>query len=209
MTLSPIIEHSAIAVGALTGVLAARGRQLDLFGVLVLAIVTALGGGTARDLLAGDLPVSWLRSPAYLHTAAGTGLASFFICRVWHPPSGLLQVVDAFALALYTIVGAHKGLSMGFAASVAVLLGIITGVAGGIARDTLLGRVPLVFQRGVYLYATAAACGATVYAVLLRSGVWNPDHAEICGIVSCLALRLGAIRWRLSLPEFTAKGDAR
>lgn len=202
MTLSPIIEHFAVATGALTGLLAARGKQLDLFGVLVLAVVTAFGGGTVRDLLVGDTPVAWLRSPEFLHTAVITGLVAFFVCRFWQPPSGLLMIADAIALSLFTIVGAHKGLSLGFATSVAIMLGIVTGVMGGILRDVLLGQMPLVFQRNIYLYATAAAVGATLYALLLRYAGWSGDQAELCGIVACLLLRLGAIRWRLVLPDF-------
>jgi uncharacterized membrane protein YeiH len=205
MTLSPVIEHSAVAVCALSGVLAARGKQLDLFGVLVLAVVTAFGGGTVRDLLVGDVPVAWLRSPLFLYTALATGLVAFFVCRFWQPPSGLLLIADAIGLALFTVVGARKGLNMGFSPSVAVLLGIITGVAGGIVRDTMLGQVPVVFRRNTYLYATAAACGSGVYAALLKMNVLVADHAELCGIITCLLLRLGALRWKLALPEFTSR----
>jgi uncharacterized membrane protein YeiH len=205
MTLSPVIEHSAVAVCALSGVLAARGKQLDLFGVLVLAVVTAFGGGTVRDLLVGDVPVAWLRSPLFLYTALATGLVAFFVCRFWQPPSVLLLIADAIGLALFTVVGARKGLNMGFSPSVAVLLGIITGVAGGIVRDTMLGQVPVVFRRNTYLYATAAACGAGAYAALLKVNVLAADHAELCGIITSLLLRLGALRWKLALPEFTSR----
>lgn len=202
MTLSPIIEHFAVATGALTGLLAARGKQLDLFGVLVLAVVTAFGGGTVRDLLVGDTPVAWLRSAGFLHTAVMTGVVAFFGCRIWQPPASVLQIADAFALALFTIVGARKGLVLDLATSVVVLLGIVTGVAGGILRDVLLGQMPLVFQRNTYLYATAAGAGAAVYAILMRVAGWSADPAELCGIAMCLLLRLGALRWRLALPGF-------
>lgn len=208
MNVSPLIEHSAVAVCALSGVLAARGKQLDLFGVLVLAVVTAFGGGTVRDLLVGDVPVAWLRSPYLLYTALATGLAAFFVCRVWQPPSVLLLIADACGLALFTVLGARKGLNLDFSASVAVVLGIITGVAGGIVRDTMLGQVPVVFRRNTYLYATAAACGAGVYAALLRGGLLAVDQAELCGILTCLLLRLGALRWKLALPEFKSGDDA-
>ena len=202
MTLSPIIEHFAVATGALTGLLAARGKQLDLFGVLVLAVVTAFGGGTVRDLLVGDTPVVWLRSPGFLHTAVITGTVAFFVCRFWQPPAIVLKIADACALALFTIVGAHKGLALDLATSVVILLGIVTGVAGGILRDVLLGQMPLVFQRNTYLYATAAGAGAAGYAILMRKAGWSADHAELCGIAMCLLLRLGALRWRLALPGF-------
>lgn len=201
MVLPAVIEHLAVAVSAVTGVLAARGKGLDLFGVLVLAVVTAFGGGTLRDLLVGDTPVQWLRTPALLHTAVATGLLTFFACRYGQPPRPLLLVADAISLALFNIIGARKGFALDLASSVAVLLGIITGVAGGIVRDTLLGAMPMVFRRDTYLYATAAGLGGLVYAVLLRGLGCNADLAEICGVLTCLTVRLAAIRWRLALPE--------
>lgn len=206
MNFPSAVEHSAIATCALTGVLAARGKGLDLFGVLVLAVVTAFGGGTLRDVLVGDVPVSWLGDPSLLYTALGTGLVSFFIVRAWQPPLKLLDIADAFSLALFTIVGARKGLALEFAGSVAVMLGIMTGVAGGIVRDALVGRVPAVFRRDTYFYATAAAAGGTVYAVLLRGAEWPASAAELGGIGVCLVLRLAALRWRLALPALD--GDA-
>src|SRR5262249_11519208 len=139
----------------ITGVLAARGKRIDLFGIMVLALVTAFGGGTVRDLLVGDLPVVWLRSSAYLLNAAATALLTFFFARLWDPPRRVLLVADAFALALFTMIGARKGVALQFTAPVAVLLGVVTGVAGGILRDVLIGEVPLVFQPEIHLYATA------------------------------------------------------
>ncbi|MCE9518696.1 MAG: trimeric intracellular cation channel family protein [Verrucomicrobia bacterium] len=200
MNVSSVIEHFAIGTCALTGVLAARGKGLDLFGVLVLAVVTAFGGGTLRDILVGDVPVAWLKDPSFLYTALVAGLVSFFITRVWQPPARLLDIVDAFSLALFSMVGARKGLALGFASSVAVMLGVMTGVAGGIVRDALVGRVPVVFRRDTYFYATAAATGSVVYAVLLRGAGWGINQAEFCGIATCLGLRLAALRWRLALP---------
>lgn len=202
MTVPASLELIAVGVSAITGVLAARGRGLDLFGVLVLAVVTAFGGGTVRDLLVGDTPVAWLRNANYLYTALGTGLASFYLFRAWQPHAVVLAVVDAFALALFNMLGARKGFALGFAPSVAIMLGIVTGVAGGILRDVLVGRVPIVFQRVEYFYATAAAVGGGLYALLLKGAHWGPDEAELCGIGACLLLRLGALRFRLRLPGF-------
>jgi uncharacterized membrane protein YeiH len=142
----PWLEHFGICVAAITGVLAASGKRIDLFGVLVLALVTAFGGGTVRDLLVGDTPVVWLRSPVYLANAALTALLTFGIARRWQPPRLALLVADAFALAVFTMIGARKGVVLDFSPAVAVLLGVVTGVAGGILRDVLLGEVPLVFQ---------------------------------------------------------------
>jgi uncharacterized membrane protein YeiH len=208
MTFPGVIEHFAVGVSALTGVLAARGRGLDLFGVLVLAVVTAFGGGTVRDWLVGDIPVFWLRDPQYLYTALAVGVAAFVLFRSRQPRALLLDVADAFALALFNAVGARKGFALGFDASVAILLGVVTGVAGGIVRDVLVGRLPLVFRRDTYFYATAAAVGGGVYALLLRGLNWDIRVAQSCAIVACLLLRLGALRFRLVLPGFDPERTA-
>ena len=193
-----VLEHFAIGVAAITGVLAARGKRIDLFGVLVLALVTAYGGGTVRDVLMDDLPPVWLRTPAYLLNATATALATFFIVRLRALPGRVLLVADAFALALFTIIGVRKGIT-GFSPSVAILLGITTGVAGGILRDVLLGEVPLVFRREINLYATAALGGAALYVGLHASGV-TEQIATTAGVLVTLALRLAGIRWKISLP---------
>src|SRR6185295_4853478 len=171
-----LLDHFGISVGAISGVLAARGKKVDLFGVLVLALVTSFGGGTVRDVLVGDLPVVWIREPAFLLNATSVALVTFFVRRVRELPRSFLLVADAFALALFTIVGVRKGVALEFAAPVAVLLGVVTGVAGGILRDVLTGEVPLVFQPQIYLYATAALIGAAAFVTWDH---WQPNRAIV------------------------------
>ncbi|HTD65731.1 MAG TPA: trimeric intracellular cation channel family protein [Candidatus Limnocylindria bacterium] len=199
MTVQTWLEHFGVAVSAISGVLAARGKRVDLFGVLVLALVTAFGGGTVRDVLVGDLPVVWIRQPAFLLNATAIALITFFARRIRELPRSVLLVADAFALALFTIVGTRTGVALDFAPPVAVLLGVITGVAGGIVRDVLTGEVPLVFQPQIYLYATAALTGATAFVTLLH---WWPNQAALTVIctVLILGMRLAGIRLKLSLP---------
>src|SRR5205809_6356690 len=103
-SLQLFLEHVGISVSDVGGVLAARGKRIDLFGALVLALVTAFGGGTVRDLLVGDLPVSWLRNPAYLLNASASAMVAFFAVRLWDVPRQALLVADAFALALFTMI---------------------------------------------------------------------------------------------------------
>ena len=193
------LEHFGICVSAISGVLAARGKRVDLFGVLVLALVTSFGGGTVRDVLSGDLPVTWIREPSFLLNATVTTFITFFVRRVRELPRGFLLVADAFALALFTIVGTRKGVAMNFAPPVAVLLGVITGVAGGILRDVLTGEVPMVFRPQIYLYATAALIGGTAFVVANR---WWPNQPAVTVVCTTmiLALRLAGIRLKLSLP---------
>ena len=198
------LEHFAVGVSAISGVLAARGKKVDLFGVLVLALVTSFGGGTVRDLLA-DVPVVWIREPSFLLNATVTTFITFFVRRVRELPRGFLLVADAFALALFTIVGTRKGVALEFAAPVAVMLGVITGVAGGILRDVLTGEVPMVFRPQIYLYVTAALAGAVVFVVWNHFAPNQPAVTVVCtGLI--LALRLAGIRLKLSLPVLAETG---
>ena len=198
------LEHVGIAVFAATGVLAARGKRIDLFGVLVLALVTAFGGGTVRDVLVGDLPPVWLRTPDYLFNVVLTAVLVFFVVRLRSPPCAVLLIADACALALFTMIGTRKGVTLEFAASVAVLLGVITGVAGGILRDILTGEVPLVFQPEIHLYATAALCGAAAFVALQRVGL-SESAAISGGALLVLLLSLAGIRRKIALPIFESK----
>lgn len=198
-----LVEHSATAASAVAGAMAGRGKQVDLFGVVVLGLVTALGGGTVRDLILRDPPVFWVERPEFVHTAAGAALATFVIARFRKPPETLLLYVDAVGLALFTILGAEKALAHGTTATVAVTLGVVTGVAGGMLRDVLANEIPLVFRRQIYLYATAALSGALVF-VLCGDGV-DPSLRRAAGVSVALVLRLAAIQWRLRLPTFRPK----
>lgn len=196
-----LFEHLAVAFAAVTGALAARGKRVDLFGVIVLALVTAVGGGTLRDMVLGRLPVFWVSDPNFIVTAVFSALAAFAWLRSGHLPQGALLVADAFGLALVTITGVSRSLDFGAPPVAAATLGVVTGVAGGIMRDVLTGEIPLVFRPEIYLYATAAACGAVLTAALSGWPVAAPLAVPLgAGVV--LLLRLSAIRWRLHLPVF-------
>ena len=198
------LEHFAVSVAAITGVLAARGKQVDLFGVLVLAFVTAFGGGTVRDVLLGDLPVFWTSDQTFIFNATVTAIITFYLVRFHELPGSVLMVADAFALALFTMIGTRKGLAFPLAPSIAIIMGVTTGVAGGILRDVLLGEIPLVFRREIYLYATAAFGGASGFVLLQRYSA-DPKLTAILGTAITLLLRLAGIRWRIRLPMFRPK----
>lgn len=198
-----LFEHCAVAVCAITGVLAAKNKGVDLFGVLVLALVTALGGGTLRDLILGTKPF-WLSDSTFVLTASVAAGVVFFLARFWNVPPLLLLVVDACGLALFTMIGTERALAFSAPKIVAVILGVITGVAGGIVRDLLTGEIPLVLRTGVYLYATAALCGASIF-VVIAPRISSPVVSQSIAVAVTLSLRLAAIRWRLRLPEFKAR----
>jgi uncharacterized membrane protein YeiH len=195
-----LFEHLGVAVFAVTGVLAAKNKRVDLFGVIVLALVTALGGGTLRDLILRTNPF-WISDTSFVLTASVTAAVTFVTARCWEPPASLLLVADACGLALFTMLGTETALSFSASNIVAIVLGVVTGVAGGMIRDVLTGEVPLVLRAGIYLYATAALCGATLFVVLT---LLTPSRfaAESAAVAATLSLRLAAIRWRLRLPEF-------
>ena len=196
-----VLEHLGVAVAAMTGVLAARGKSVDLFGVLVLAMVTAFGGGTLRDLALGVRPVFWVSDSSFVLTVSATAVIAFFLARARHFSGNVLLIADACALAFFTMLGAQKALAYSAAPHIAVAMGVITGVAGGMFRDALIGRIPLVFGREIYLYATAALVGASVFVVMerLMPGAWINLPT---GTLIALAMRLAGIRWRLTLPLF-------
>ena len=202
-----LLEHLGVAIGAVSGVLAARGKRIDLFGVIALALVAALGGGTLRDLILRRAEVFWLADASYVITAVVTAVGTFFVGRRVRTAAvavKALAVADAGALALFTIIGAAKGLGFEAGAVNAVVRGVVTGVAGGIMRDVLVGEIPLVFRREIYLYATAAFAGAAAFVALER---WLPGNraGRWVGVGTILALRLAAIQWRWSLPEFLSE----
>lgn len=200
-----LLEHFAVAVSAITGVLAAR-KQVDLFGVMVLALVTALGGGTIRDIILAHGPVFWVEDSRFLDNALITAVVMFCLVRIHELPRIFLLVSDSFSLALFTIVGTDKAANCGVSPSVAIAMGVITGVAGGILRDLLMGQIPLVFQREIFLYATAAFCGASLF-LLLRHYDVDPKTNLLIGTATALLIRLAGIRWRLALPTFRTKTE--
>lgn len=201
MTLPYLQAHFAVAVSAISGVLAGSGKRVDLFGVVVLGLVTALGGGTVRDLILRSPPVFWIEDSNFVINAVLTAAITFSIARYWVVPEKVLAVADAFGLALFTVLGAAKGLRFEVGLTNAVVLGVITGVAGGILRDVLVGEIPLVFRKQIYLYATASVVGATVFVLLEQHTPGAPKN-RLIGVGATLALRLAAIQWKLSLPVF-------
>ena len=139
-----LIGFAAVAVCAVTGVLEAGRKPMDLFGVVVIALVAALGGGTLRDLLL-DRPVFWVHDPRHLVAALLAGFATFLVARLVRVPPRLFLVPDAMGLALFTVLGTRIALDLDAHWLVASLMGVITGVFGGIVRDVLCNEVPLVF----------------------------------------------------------------
>ena len=194
------LDLAGVIVFALSGVVLACRKRMDPFGMLVLAAVTGIGGGTMRDLVLGAQPVFWVTDPTYLWVILITvGLSIIGFHYIHRLSRGFLPVADAFGLALFVVIGAHKALQMGTTGLVAVLMGMMTGVAGGMIRDVLARRVPMVLREEIY--ATAAIAGGIAYVGLDALGA--PGFLAIClSLLTTLGIRLAAIHWRLALPTF-------
>ena len=200
------IGMAAVAVSALTGVMEAERKEVDLIGATFVAVATALGGGTIRDLLL-NRNVFWIADQAYLITAVVCGIIAFFILRQRDIPARWLLVPDAIGLALFTALGTQAALQWHAPWLAASLLGVITGVFGGVLRDVLCNEVPLVMRAGE-LYATAAWLGALLQIGLVEAG-GHPLAASMTGMAAILLIRLGAIRYHWKLPAFSEPSERR
>lgn len=194
------LDLAGVAVFALSGVILAFRSRMDPFGMLVLAAVTGIGGGTLRDLVLGVRPVFWITDPTCLWVVLATVvLASVgfrYIHRLAHT---VLPAVDGVGLALFTAIGAHKAVLLDTPGSVAVVMGLFTGVAGGVIRDILANRVPMVLREEIY--ATASIAGGITFVALHALGTPFPVTIS-ASVAITLVLRLAAIRWNLRLPVF-------
>lgn len=196
-----LLDLAGVAVFAISGALAAGRRSLDLLGVIVVALVTAIGGGTLRDLLLGREPVFWVRDPTYIWVIIGAAVFTVTISRWRRLPERSLLVADALGLALFSVAGARIAEGLGHGGLVCVVMGTITGCAGGMIRDVLCAQIPVIMRRS-QIYATAAIAGISLYWLLQSSG-WPQPWPSLAGMSAVACLRLAAIVWDLNLPVFT------
>ena len=191
---------------AVSGVLVATRLRMDPFGIIVLAGVTGIGGGTLRDMMMGATPVFWIVDNNYIYVILITTILSVWLLHQIHrAPPYLLLILDAFGLAMFTVIGAQKALSMGFSGPVAIGMGCVTGVVGGMIRDLLSGQIPFVLQKDIY--ATASILGGVLF-VLCKHMELAPILAMSIAISGTLLLRLSAIYWHLTLPVFSSDKEA-
>ncbi|MDZ7750955.1 MAG: trimeric intracellular cation channel family protein [Gammaproteobacteria bacterium] len=191
----------AVAVTATSAVLIAGRHGFDLFGMSMIALATALGGGSARDLLL-DRPVFWVENQTFLVVALAAGAATFFAARAFRFSVSLFLIPDAIGLATFSIAGTLKALSFGAPWLVASFMGVITGVVGGILRDMMCNETPIVFRSTIY--ATVSWGGGILFILLIRYGMDAAVAAIVAGL-GIFATRMAAIRWGLSLPVFRAR----
>ena len=197
-----LVDLAGTFAFAISGATAARRGNLDLFGILMVACVTACGGGIARDLCIGAIPPAGLADWRYLATAVVAALVTVVAYRQVERLTYPVRLFDAMGLGLFAVYGAHKALLYTHNAEVAIILGMLTAIGGGLARDMLLARVSVVLQREIY--ASAAFLGAAL-CVLGERLRWPAVWATWLPIALCFALRFVSLRYGWNLPRFARK----
>ena len=192
-----VIEIAGIISFSISGVMAAQEKKLDVFGILIIAFITAMGGGTLRDILIGDLPVNWLLNGRN----AGLVLISAALAIPFHRTvknfKKVLLVFDSLGLGLFTVVGIEKGIEHGFSPGICIALGTITGCFGGVIRDISINNIPLIFQKEIY--ATACIIGGIMYFLLIPFFI--KDAVDTIILILIFLIRIMAVRFNFSLPD--------
>ncbi len=197
-----VIEWFAVAVFAVTGALVASRKQMDIFGFVLLGTVTGIGGGTVRDVMLGTLPVFWVKDPAYLVVCSVVSAVVFFTAHIPQSRYRLVLWLDAVGLALVAVIGAERGLASGAGPLVAITMGVVTAVFGGIIRDILAAESPMILRREIYV--TAAMAGAALFVGLASLG--TPRAAALgAGFLVAFVIRALAITYEWSLPPYRAR----
>lgn len=196
----------AVVAEAMTAALAAGRRKMDWFGVCVLACVTALGGGTFRDLVLGHYPLSWVADPNLLLICCGAALLTIALARFMAALRWPFLLLDALGLVVFTIAGCNVAIEMGQSPVIVIMSGMVTGIVGGVLRDVLCNDVPLVFSSE--LYATVAIVAGGLYFAGLSLGLPH-EMVTLVTLVVGFLLRVLAIIFRLEMPKFVYDKDLR
>lgn len=192
-----ILTYIAVIASAVSGALEARKHDMDIVGATTIAFVNAFGGGTIRDLLLGRTPVFWVVDPWLTIVTFIAGALAFY--RVDRISSRLLTLADAIGLGLFSILGATYTLRLELSPIVAVLMGVVTGIFGGVLRDLLCNRIPNVFRQSTELYATCSFVGTCVFVALISLNI-SSFPASVIGAGTVFFLRLAAVRFKMTLP---------
>lgn len=198
MTIPMLLDFAGIALFSATGALSASRKQLDIVGFMFLGTITGIGGGTLRDLIL-DVPVFWVQQPYYILICALAAVVVYFTAHRLESRYRLLLWLDALALAVYGVFGAYKGLGVSGAPIVAVVMGMLTGTAGGILRDVVAGEPSVIMRREIYM--TAVIIGTIVFVILDGAGMPVPVSTVI-GAVTVFGIRAGAIARGWTLPQY-------
>lgn len=183
---------------AISGVLVAMEKRLDMFGVFIIAFVTAVGGGTLRDLLIGNTPVAWMQEATYIITIVGTVILAITFREKLKYLRKSLFLFDTLGIGLYTMVGIEKGLNAELLPVMCIILGTITASFGGVIRDILCNEIPVIFHKEIY--ATACVVGGLSY-FLLRKLPLGDEYVYMASILIVIGIRLLAVKYKIVLPS--------
>lgn len=204
-TLFEILNLIGIFAFALSGATLAIKKRFDVFGVFVLAFVTATGGGTLRDLLVGANSVSWIRDNQLIYAVAGGAVLAMILFRIIHHLNFFVYIFDAIGLGLFTIAGIEKGLVLELSMFMCVALGAISATFGGVIRDILSGEKPMLLTRKE-IYASASVAGGLLYFALLSLGLPNQIPA-IISILFIIVVRMVTHHFDIKMPELVKLSD--
>lgn len=203
MSAVAILDFASVLVFALTGALAASRAQLDIVGFAFVASLTAVGGGTVRDLLLNRHPVFWVGQPDYILIAVAAAVVVFFTAHLVESRYNWLLWLDSFALSIAVAAGTGAALALDQSGVIVVLMGVTTGCLGGLMRDVVCNEVPLVLKQGE-LYVSCALAGALVGVLAARLGLETLFALGLCAFV-CWALRAGSLVFGWQLPVYKAR----
>ena len=193
-----IIDILGTIAFAISGVLVALNKRMDAFGILIIAFVTAVGGGTLRDILIGETPVSWMKDMTFIYVViASTIFAVVFRSKIDYLRKSLF-LFDTIGIGLYTVVGVEKGISAGLHPIICIFLGTMSACFGGVIRDILCNEIPVIFRKEVY--ATACILGGATYFAVIKLPIASDFVFVIAGAV-VITVRLIAVKFKISLPN--------
>jgi len=194
-----ILEILGTAAFAISGALSAMNRKLDIFGIFIIAFVTGIGGGTVRDILIGNTPVTWMDNIIYLYLIGIVSILTIIFRKKINYLKTSLFLFDTIGLGIFTIIGVETGIQNNLNPIISIALGVMTGTFGGVIRDILCNEIPVIFRKEIY--ATACLIGGLVFIILHELGV----EREIIYIVTSLiviSIRLVVVKFKISLPSF-------
>lgn len=199
LSLFNVLDLLGTIAFAISGALAAMNRRLDLFGIFIIAFVTAIGGGTVRDILIGNVPVTWMENIIYIYLIGIVTIFSIIFRRKLDHLKKSLFLFDTIGLGIFTITGVEIGVQANLNPIISITLGAMTGTFGGVIRDILCNEIPVIFRKEIY--ATACLVGGLAFVLLYEFGV-NTDLIYIVTSLTVILIRLVVVRYKISLPSF-------
>lgn len=199
LSLFNILDLLGTTAFAISGALAAMNRRLDLFGIFIIAFVTAIGGGTVRDMLIGNTPVTWMENIIYIYLIGAVTIFSILFRRRLDHLKKSLFLFDTIGLGIFTITGVEIGIQNDLNPIISITLGAMTGTFGGVIRDILCNEIPVIFRKEIY--ATASIVGGLAFIILYELGV-KQDVIYLATSITIILIRLVVVKYKISLPSF-------